>query len=75
MEEKLLRLPQVIENTGIKTSTVYAKMKALRFPLRHKFGGTSCWRRSEIQLYIDIGEEAYHQMLLKQKELEKIKVS
>jgi predicted DNA-binding transcriptional regulator AlpA len=64
MEEKLLRLPQVKENTGIKTSTVYAKIKALKFPQQYKYGRTACWKKSEIQLYIDIGEEAYHQMLL-----------
>ena len=29
-------------------------------------------KMSEVQLYIDIGEEAYHQKLLKQKEIEKV---
>ena len=75
MDEILWRLPEVLCRTGKKTSTVYAKIKALRFPQQHKYGGTACWKRSEIQLYINIGEEAYHQMLLKQKELEKVKVS
>jgi hypothetical protein len=27
---------------------------------------------SEVQLYIDIGEEAYHKKLLAEKELEKV---
>ena len=72
MEEKLLRLPQVIENTGIKTSTVYAKIKALRFPRQYKYGGTACWKMSEIQEYIDKGEEYVHQKLLKQKEFKKV---
>jgi prophage regulatory protein len=72
MEEKLFRLPQVLEKTGIKTSTVYAKIKALRFPQQYKYGGTACWKMSEIQEYIDKGEEYVHQKLLKQKKLEKV---
>ena len=73
--EQLLRKPQVIDLTGIKGSTIYAKMKQLRFPIQHKYGGTACWKMSEIQEYIDKGEEYINQKLLCQKELEKIKVS
>ena len=62
--DKLLRKPQVIELTGIKGSTIYAKMKQLRFPIQHKYGGTACWKMSEIQEYIDNGEEFIHQKLL-----------
>ncbi len=75
MEEKLLRIKGVKIHVPLPTSTIYAKIKALRFPKQHRYGGTVFWKMSEVQLYIDIGEEAYHQMLLKQKELEKIKVS
>ncbi|MCT7614896.1 helix-turn-helix transcriptional regulator [Aliarcobacter butzleri] len=75
MSEILLRRPQVEKLTGIKCSTIYLKIKKLRFPKQHKYGGTACWKKSEVQLYIDIGEEAYHQMLLKQKEKELEKVS
>ncbi|MCT7528984.1 AlpA family phage regulatory protein [Aliarcobacter cryaerophilus] len=74
MEEKLqlLRRPEVEKMVAAKCSTIYAKIKKLRFPKQYKYGGTACWKMSEIQLYIEIGEEAYHQKLLKQKELEKI---
>lgn len=72
MSETLLRRPQVEKLTGIKCSTIYAKMKQRRFPQQQKYGGTACWKNSEIQLYIDIGEEAYHKMLMKQKEIEKV---
>ncbi len=72
MEERLLRLPQVIENTGIKTSTIYAKMKQMRFPKNYKYGGTACWKMSEIQEYINKGEEYVHEKLLKLKQKEKV---
>lgn len=72
MYERLLRKPQVVELTGIKGSTIYAKMKQLRFPIQYKYGGTACWKLSEIQEYIDNGEEYIHQKLLKQKDLEKV---
>ncbi len=72
MNETLRRRPDVEKLTGIKCSTIYAKMKQRRFPKNYKYGGTSCWKMSEVHLYIDIGEEAYHQKLLKQKEIEKV---
>lgn len=70
--DKLLRRRQVEDLTGIKCSTIYLKIKQLRFPRQHKFGGSACWKMSEVQLYIDIGEEAYHKMLLERKKLEKV---
>ncbi|OCL89455.1 helix-turn-helix transcriptional regulator [Arcobacter porcinus] len=70
MGEKLLRKPQVIEITGIAGSTIYAKMKQLRFPSQHKYGGTACWKLSEVQEYIKIGEEEYSKKIK-----EKINVS
>lgn len=71
MEERLLRLPQVIEKTGIKTSTIYAKIKQKRFPSQRKYGGTACWFITEIMDWIKIGEEQYYQNILK-KEQEKV---
>ena len=73
--DKLVRIRGLKEYIPSPTSTIYAKMKALKFPQQQKIGGTAYWRMSHIQLYIDIGEEAYHQMLLKQKEKELGKVS
>jgi prophage regulatory protein len=72
--EILLRRPEVEKRVGIKCSTIYHKIKKLRFPKQQKYGGTACWRMSEVQLYIDIGEEAYHKKLLVEKELEKVSV-
>lgn len=75
MEDRFLRRRGVQEYIPFPTSTIYAKMKALRFPQKKRYGGTAMWAYSEVKLYMDIGEEAYHQHLLKQKELEKVKVS
>lgn len=67
-EEKLLRLKDVKEFVPISTASIYGKMKELKFPSVHKFGGTAFWKWSEIQEYIEKGEEYVHQKLLKQKE-------
>jgi prophage regulatory protein len=75
MEERLLRRKDVQKIVPIATATIYSKMKQRRFPKNYRYGRTSCWKMSEIQEYIDKGEEYVHYKLLKQKELEKIKVS
>ena len=72
MEERLLRRKDVQKIVPIATATIYSKMKQMRFPQNHKYGGSSCWKMSEIQEYIDKGEEYVHQKLLKQKELKKV---
>lgn len=72
MEERLLRRKDVQKIVPIATATIYAKIKALRFPKQYKNGGTACWKMSEIQEYIEKGEEYVHQKLLKQKELKKV---
>ena len=64
MNETLLRRPDVEKLTGIKCSTIYVKMKQRRFPKNYKYGGTSCWKMSEIQEYINKGEDWVHQKLL-----------
>ena len=65
MSETLLRRQEVEKLIGIKCATIYQKIKKLRFPKQHKYGGTACLKMSEIQEYINIGEEAYHQKLIK----------
>lgn len=73
MEEKLIRIKGVKSYVPLPTSTIYAKIKALRFPQQYKYGGTACWKMSEIQEYIDKGEEYVYQKLSKLKEKEQIK--
>lgn len=72
MEDRLLRRKDVQKIVPVSTATIYAKIKALKFPKQIKNGGTACWKMSEIQEYIEKGEEYVHQKLLKQKELEKV---
>jgi len=60
-EEKLLRLRDVKEFIPISTASIYKKMKELRFPGVHKFGGTAFWKLSEIQDYINKGEDAFYE--------------
>ncbi len=72
MEERLLRRKDVQKIVPISTATIYNKIKALRFPKQIKNGGTACWKMSEIQEYIEKGEDYVHRKLLKQKELEKV---
>ena len=72
MDEKLLRRKDMQKIVPIATSTIYAKIKTLKFPRQYKNGGTAVWKLSEIKEYIDKGEEYVHQKLLKQKELKKV---
>lgn len=73
MNERLLRRKDVQEIVPISTASIYAKMKDLKFPQVHKYGGTAFWKLSEIQEYIEKGEEYVHQKLEKQKDkLEKV---
>lgn len=71
MEERLLRRKDVQKIVPIATATIYKKIKALRFPRQIKNGGTACWKLSEVQEYINKGEEYVHQKLLKLNEKRK----
>ncbi|MGB6328545.1 MAG: AlpA family phage regulatory protein [Halarcobacter sp.] len=73
MNERLLRRKDVQKIIPISTASIYCKMKDLKFPQVYKYGGTAFWKLSEIQEYIEKGEEYVHQKLLKQKDkLEKV---
>lgn len=68
MNERLLRRKDVQEIVPISTAAIYAKMKDLKFPQVHKYGGTAFWKLSEIQEYIEKGEEYVYKKLLEKKE-------
>lgn len=51
-ELKRLRLPQVIEKTGLKRPTIYKKIKDGVFPKQRKDGRISYWFEHEIDQYI-----------------------
>ena len=54
IEDKLLRLPEVMILTGLKRSTVYANIKKGIFPEPYKPSpGVSGWKLSEINAVIN----------------------
>jgi predicted DNA-binding transcriptional regulator AlpA len=56
-EERLLRLKSVKEYIPLATPTIYAKMKEGKFPKQHNIGGTAFWKLSEIQDFIQKGND------------------
>lgn len=68
MNERLLRRKDVQEIVPMSTAAIYSKMKDLKFPQVHKYGGTAFWKLSEIQEYIEKGEEYVYKKLLEKKE-------
>lgn len=52
-EDRLLRLPQVTNSTGLKRASIYEQMAANTFPKQVKIGARSvAWRKSEIDAWI-----------------------
>jgi len=53
MKDRLLRLPEVEDTTGLKRSTIYQKAKQGLFPRPVKLTKrSSAWRESEIQDWV-----------------------
>lgn len=50
---KRLRLPQVVEKTGVKKTTIYSKIKNGKFPKPRKDGKISYWISAEIDNWIE----------------------
>ena len=54
MEQKILRLPQVKEITGLSRSTIYLRMSEGAFPRQVNLGSRAVgWLSSEIQQWVD----------------------
>lgn len=52
--DPLLRLPRVLEATGLSRASVYREMDAGRFPLAYQLTEhTVGWRASEVQEWIE----------------------
>jgi len=50
---RILRLPEVIKNTGLKRSTIYKLMAAQDFPIQISLGAKSVgWLESDIENWI-----------------------
>jgi len=58
--EQLLTIKEVVQIIGFKKSTIYKFIRENKFPQPLKFGKSSRWKKSEIELWIKN---------LKQKEL------
>lgn len=51
--KRLLRLPEVETQTGLKKSSIYLRMSEGTFPRCHKLGGrTVAWSEEDVQLWI-----------------------
>lgn len=54
MEEKMLRMKQILEMIPVQRSTIWIWTKEGRFPQPVKLGqATVCWRLSDVQQFID----------------------
>jgi prophage regulatory protein len=52
--KRLLRLPEVEQNTGFKRANIYKQIKLGNFPKPVKIGSRAvAWRESDIQGWID----------------------
>lgn len=54
MTHKILRLPEVIELTGLSRSTIYARIAENKFPRSYSLGGRAVgWFKHEIDQWFD----------------------
>lgn len=54
IQDRFLRLPEVIRLTGYSCSSVYLLMSRGEFPKTYKLGGRAvAWRESDIQAWIN----------------------
>lgn len=56
----LLRRPQVEERTGLKRSSIYARMAKGTFPKSVSLGRAVAWVEAEIEAWIDERIQARH---------------
>ena len=50
--ERLIRLPEVVNLTGLPKSTLYNMVRQGRFPKPQKMGRISLWRLSDVHRFI-----------------------
>lgn len=51
-DDRLLRLPEVLERTGVQKTKLYDLIKAGRFPEPRKIGRGSRWRLSDVAAFV-----------------------
>ena len=53
-DERLLRLPEVRERTGLGRSSIYARIAANEFPQPIRLGGQAvAWAETEVRAWIE----------------------
>jgi prophage regulatory protein len=57
-DSRMLRLPAVMDRTGISRPTIYRLMQKGEFPKAAKIGGSSVWPEREVTAYIEKAMEA-----------------
>lgn len=57
MRNRIIRLPEVLELTGLSKSTLYGRVSAGEFPQQKKLGGAKIravgWSNDEVYAWID----------------------
>jgi prophage regulatory protein len=54
IEERILRIPQVIEMTGLKKTTIYLLVKEGKFPKPSKIGRRAIgWKYSDVKEWLE----------------------
>jgi len=53
MNERFLRLPEVMETVGLRRTAIYDKITRGGFPAPVKIGNLSRWLKSEITAWMD----------------------
>jgi predicted DNA-binding transcriptional regulator AlpA len=51
--DEYIDLEEVLQKVGMKQANLYIKMRYNAFPKPRKLPGTSFWRRSEIDAYLE----------------------
>jgi len=57
-KDRIIRLPEVVSQVGLKKSTIYDMIKRGTFPKQIKLGRMSGWSEREIQEWIETQKAA-----------------
>lgn len=53
MQDRLIRMPEVVETVGLSRPTIYRMIARQEFPEPVRQGRTSAWPFSEVQQYLE----------------------
>lgn len=69
MDDRLIRLPEVISITGCKRTKIYQLERAGKFPKRISLGATTAWSEREVRAWVQLRIAARDQDEAKRKEI------